>query len=196
MKKCVLLCLCLILLFAASACAASPSGSKADEPQQSSASSKTGEEAQTSVSEEAQQQTAAIIEPSALISQEEAQSLTGKKLGKTEDKEQPAVGLKLCAYESEDNDLLQVGLTQQAFMKNGGNTPESIFKGILEAFPDAKKAEGVGDEAYFATPGIHIMKSGYYISISLGLQNEKEKEQKLIEAGKLAVVNLEAALKK
>jgi hypothetical protein len=195
MKKYFIIILCIFLLFAVSDCTANtdkqaPQNSGSNTPAQT-------ETSKPAASSKPSQQAAAIIEPSALISRQEAEDILGKQLGEGKNKEQQVVGLKLCVYESEDNDMLQVGLTQQAFMEEGNsNTPESMYKSILKAFPDAQKAEGVGDEAYFATPGIHIMKSGYYISVSIGLLKVENKEDKLIEAGKLAVANLETALGK
>lgn len=119
--------------------------------------------------------------------------ILGGKIDRTENKEQPAVGQKLTTYYS-GGLMLQVGLQQQALMKKG-MTPESMYKAIVDNFEDAVKAEGVGDEAYFCNPGIHIMKNGYYISVSVGLWSDKNHKEELTEAGKLAVKGLEAALK-
>ncbi|NLO28520.1 MAG: hypothetical protein GX113_10165 [Actinobacteria bacterium] len=55
--------------------------------------------------------------------------------------------------------------------------------------------EGIGDEAYLATPGLHILSDGYYISIALGNLSDKENQEMLKEAGLLAVDNLKATLK-
>jgi uncharacterized lipoprotein YehR (DUF1307 family) len=134
-----------------------------------------------------------IVEPSMLITKEQAKELLNGEISDTEDKEQKAVGQKITVYYSGDK-MLQVSLQQQALMKNG-QTPESIYRAIVENYKDAEKAEGVGDEAYFCTPGIHILKSGYYIQVSMGLASDKKNREKLTEAGKTAVAGLEAALK-
>lgn len=55
--------------------------------------------------------------------------------------------------------------------------------------------EGIGDEAYLATPGVHILSDGYYISIALGNLSDKRNQEMLKEAGLLAVDNLKATLK-
>jgi hypothetical protein len=55
--------------------------------------------------------------------------------------------------------------------------------------------EGIGDEAYLATPGLHILSDGYYISIALGNPSDKKNQEMLKEAGLLAVDNLKATLK-
>lgn len=131
-----------------------------------------------------------VIEPAMIISREDARALTGVDFGPCTLKEQPAVGLKLCVYEK-DGVFLQLGLTQAAFMiKKGRNTPESIYNSIKAAFQDAPRIEGVGDDNFIAPPGLHIMKNGYYLTISLGLMN-KDRE-KLKAAGLKAVEKLSA----
>lgn len=129
---------------------------------------------------------AKVIEPAMIISREDAKALTGVSFDECTVKEQPAVGLKLCVYEK-DEAFLQLGLTQAANMK-GGNTPESIYNSIKGGFKYAAKIEGVGDDNFIAPPGLHILKDGYYITVSLGLM-AKDRE-KLKAAGMKAVENL------
>ncbi len=128
-----------------------------------------------------------IIEPAMLISKEDAKALIGVSFDECTVKEQPAVGLKLCVYEK-DGAFLQLGLTQGTKMK-GGNTPESIYNSIKGGFKEAARIDGVGDDNFIAPPGLHILKNGYYLTVSLGLMT-KDKE-KLKAAGMKAVENLE-----
>jgi len=125
------------------------------------------------------------IEPTLIITREDAKALTGVSFDECVVKEQPAVGLKLCVYEKDDA-FLQLGLTQPK--KGEKNTPESIYNSIKGAFKDAAKIEGLGDDNFIAPPGLHIMKDGYYITISLGLMNRDR--EKLNVAGMKAVQNL------
>lgn len=137
---------------------------------------------------------AGIIEPSALISREEAESILGISLDTAETTEQERVALKQCLYESEDR-FFQIGLTQQAMMPAGqSQTPESLYRAIVENFEDAVKVEGIGDEAYFATPGLHILQDGYYILIAIGNLSDEGNREKLKQAGELAVENLKAII--
>lgn len=108
------------------------------------------------------------LEPATLLSREDARALTGVAFDECTVTEQPAVGLKLCVYDKNDA-FLQVGLTQG---KRGNNTPESIYASIKEAFKDAARIEGLGDDNFLAPPGLHIMQDGYYITVSLGLLNK------------------------
>ena len=133
-----------------------------------------------------------IIEPSALISREEAESIMGTTLDTVRDVEEPRVGLKQRLYESQEH-LFQIGLTQQAMMPAGQpQTPESIYRAIVDNFDDAVSVPGIGDEAYFATPGLHILQDGYYILVAVGNLSDETNQEKLKTAGKLAVTNLKA----
>lgn len=134
---------------------------------------------------------AKIIEPAMLLSREDAKALTGVDFAACTVKEQPVVGQKLCVYDKGDS-FLQVGLTQVAFMNKktleSGSTPESIYKTTKEAFSGAETIAGVGDDNFMAPPGLHILKDGYYITISVGMAKDREK---LKAAGLKAVENLE-----
>ncbi len=138
---------------------------------------------------------AAVIEPSSLISKEEAEEILGVTLDTAESSEQEQVGLKQRFYGSEDH-FLQLSLTQQAMMPaEQRQTPESLYRAIVENFEDAIPVEGIGDEAHFATPGLHILKDGYYILIAVGNLDDAGNREKLVEAGRLALENLAAAVK-
>lgn len=133
------------------------------------------------------EKTAKLIEPAMIITKDDAKAITGTAFGECTVKEQPVVGLKLCVYEK-DGAFLQVGLTQAAFMdKKSSNTPESIYNGIKGGFKDAPKIEGVGDDNFIAPPLFHIMKGGYYLTLSLGATTDSDK---LKAAGMKAVENL------
>ncbi|MEI7590732.1 MAG: hypothetical protein WCJ49_05420 [Deltaproteobacteria bacterium] len=134
---------------------------------------------------------AKMIEPAMIITKEDAKALTGVSFGECTVKEEPRVGLKLCVYEK-DGAFFQVGLTQMAFMdkksREGGNTPQSIFKATKSVIQDASRIDGVGDDNFLMPPGLHILKGQYYMTVSLGLM-AKDKE-KLQAAGMKAVENL------
>lgn len=135
-----------------------------------------------------------IIEPAAIISKEDAKALTGVNFGDCTVKEKPVVGLKLCVYEK-DGAFLQLGLTQAAFMdKRNVNTPESIYKSLKSGFSGAAKLDGVGDDNFVAPPGLHIMRDGYYMTVSLGLMNGSR--EKLRAVGMKAVENLDKYARK
>ncbi len=180
MRKVISLFLAAVLLLALCACGA-PVDNQAEATSETEKASSGGSA------------TAGVIEPSALISKEEAESILGVSLDTVQTSEQETVGLKQCLYASEDH-FLQISLTQQAMMPaEQRQTPESLYRAIVENFEDAVQAEGVGDEAYFATPGLHILEDGYYILIAIGNLDDETNREKLTEAGRLALANLAAA---
>lgn len=136
----------------------------------------------------------ALIEPEQLISIEEAAELLGEASIDGERTEQEVVGLKLINFQAVDSlRFLQISITQQAFMPNDANTPASLYEATVGAF-ESEAVDGIGDEAAFATPGIHIMSDGYYISIAAGNLDDEAVRAVLKEAGALAVKNLKNLL--
>jgi hypothetical protein len=135
-----------------------------------------------------------LIEPSQLISQADAEQITGAPFDRTERSENKVVGLKLTQYIADDN-YLQIGLTQQAFIETKGVTVQSLYEETKAAFPGAAKAAGVGDDAYFVTFGIHILYKGYYFSLCTSLNNNEVDKDRLVQLGKLACANLDKLLK-
>ena len=130
-----------------------------------------------------------IIEPEQLISQAEAEEILGTAVS-AKNTEQGVVGLKLCFYDAGDTGYLQIGITQQSFIPTDSpNTPKSIYDGIHKAFSDGKTVS-IGDEAFLASGGYHIMQSGYYITVSAGNTDEATVNAIMDDAGKLAVKNL------
>lgn len=136
----------------------------------------------------------ALIEPEQLISKEEAAELLKEAVTDGEKTEQEVVGLKLVNYDAQDSfRFLQISITQQAFMPNDANTPESLYEATVGAF-ESEAVDAVGDQAAFATPGLHIMSDGYYISIAAGNLDDEDVRAVLKEAGALAVKNLKNLL--
>lgn len=139
----------------------------------------------------------AAIEPEQLISKEEAAALAGGvKDGKKT--EQPAVGQKIMFYETQDGiGFLQISLNQLAFMSVKGNTPESIYTATKDAIADpAEKdtAQGIGDEYFFGTPGLHILYKGYYITVAAGNPDDAQVREILKQAAAKTIANLDALL--
>ncbi len=150
--------------------------------------------------EPAKNSNAKLIEPCELITQAEAEEIMGVALKERQYSENKVVGQKLCLYEAADENsfaFLNIGLTQNAFIPPkifaSGQSAKSIFSTIKEAFPDREAIIGTGDDAFVATPGIHILKGDYYMTIGAG--NINQNRDKLKIAGVKAMANLEAALK-
>ena len=130
-----------------------------------------------------------IIDPCDLITQVDAEKIMGQKLKNGQLREQKAIDLKICLYEAADDNsfaMLQVSVLQ-------GQRAKKIFSEIKANFPDHESVNGIGDDAFIATPGIHILKNDYYVSIAAG--NLNRNRDKVQVAGKKAVTALEMSLK-
>ncbi|MGI6751578.1 MAG: hypothetical protein ACOX4U_03045 [Anaerovoracaceae bacterium] len=145
-----------------------------------------------------------IIQPSSLISLNEAGEILKTELKAIEvDNEMPGGALN-CVYDSEDN-LLQIFIRQNSLMKGlnkefGGT--ENYFNGMVsfqkEESPDfILEIENLGDEAYYMDLAetnrwsLHILKSGYVVELYLDGNGTKDwKLDILKEAGELAIKNL------
>ena len=140
-------------------------------------------------------QTASLIEPEELISRQEAEQLLGIALKEGEKSQQAAVGQKLCFYAAQDEGgrYLQIGITQTAFLGNANQTPEKIYAALKDGLSETSEqspVEGIGDEYFFGTPGLHILRDGYYLSVSAGGLGSEKVREVLEQAGALAVEKL------
>jgi hypothetical protein len=140
-----------------------------------------------------------LLEPCELLSKAEAEEIMGISLKEGQQSENKVVGQKICLYEAADSNsfaFLQISLTQDAFIAPkvlaSGQSAKTIFSSIKDAFPDRESVGGIGDDAFLATPGLHVLKGEFYLSIGAG--NLKSNKGRLISAGDKAVANLGASL--
>lgn len=145
-----------------------------------------------------QKKSTQLVEPCKLISKNEAESIMGTALQEGQYSENKRVGQKICIYEAVDRNsfvFLQISLTQNAFIApnvlSSGQNAKTIFTSVKNAFPDRENISNIGDDTFIATPGIHILKGDYYLTIGAG--NIKRNKDKLIKAGEKAVANIGAS---
>ncbi|MBT8342996.1 MAG: hypothetical protein HKP58_19120 [Desulfatitalea sp.] len=141
-----------------------------------------------------------LVEPCELIPKNEAESIMGTALQEGKYSENKKVGQKICIYEAENTNsfvFLQISLTQNGFISSNvlssGQNAKAIYTSIKNAFPDRENISRIGDDAFIATPGIHILVGDYYLAIGAG--NIMRNKDKLIKAGDKAVANLRLAQK-
>lgn len=126
-----------------------------------------------------------IVDPCDLITHMEVEEIMGEKMKAGTLREQKATDMKLCLYEAADDNsfgILQVSIIQ-------GQSAKETFSMIKNNFPDHEMIDGIGDYAFIATPGIHILKNGCYLTIAAG--NLNRNRDKVLVAGKRAVADLE-----
>ncbi|HSM74227.1 MAG TPA: hypothetical protein VK852_06320 [Desulfobacterales bacterium] len=137
---------------------------------------------------------ARIIAPCEVISRGEAEDLLGITLQEGETTAEERVGFKACIYQPAGDPLgpaFQITITQQAFMAAetlaSGTTPESIFQSIRYNFEDELLPQEIGDDAFIAPPGLHLLIRGYYITIAVGNTSSQKNREILQLAGAMAV---------
>ena len=129
------------------------------------------------------------IDPCDLVTQMESAAIMGERMKAGTRQEQKATGMKLCLYEAADDNsftMLQISIIQMV-------TAKETFSIIKKNFPDHEMIDGIGEDAFIATPGMHIFINGCYLTIAAG--NLDRNRDKLLAAGKRAVANLEIKLK-
>lgn len=140
---------------------------------------------------------ARIIQPEELISLQDAQSIAKTRFADCRKTKQTAVGQILCIYESLDSSrMLVVDLVQNAAMGEDMlryQNAASIFAATREMLMDVVPVPGLGEDAFLAVPGIHVLVGEYYLTISFGKSDDESTRALLREAGRLAVQNLEKA---
>lgn len=151
------------------------------------------------------------IQPQQLIDRKTAETLVGNKLkdvDATKPNEDKVNGMIFCQYnaDTKQGKFLQVAVYRRTELYN--HDPEWKYQAFQPTTPTTTASnnpkptalititpvEGVGDKAFIADPGIHIMSNGYYIIISVGDPELPENQQILKAAGSKAVENLKALL--
>ena len=142
---------------------------------------------------------ALLVKPCDLVTRAEAERFLGTPLDEGQTTSQPAVGQSACVYHETGQGgggaMAQVAVSQTAAMPPGRLvSPEGLFRDIRRGgFPDAPRVEGVGDDAFLAPPGVHVLHRGYYLTLSVGLLRQ-DRERVLRELAATATANLDRLL--
>ncbi|MBV5326341.1 MAG: hypothetical protein JZU65_01700 [Chlorobium sp.] len=141
-----------------------------------------------------QAQKITIIEPSHLVTQQDAEKILGEPVMEAVRTEKPIVGLKLCMYNpvnEQSTSFLQITLTQNGFMLPEGTSTASIYNRLKKNFEGTRTdIRDLGDDAFIATGGLYILKENCYIMIAAGNINSEVTRTILMDAGKTALDNL------
>jgi len=141
-----------------------------------------------------------VIGPYSLINREEAQALLGEPVKGGETYSMESIGQYTVLYKAEDDALgamLQVSIIQQSDIPKGSTiTPEETYEGAKAGLEGTSGAQidGIGDDCFTGTPGLHILCDGYYITIAAGNTDDPEVVEVLKKAGETAVENLQKML--
>ena len=143
------------------------------------------------------------IEPSTLITQDQAEKLVGDKVAESRESDITAQGIKQYVYDFDNQSTLIISIYQESTVQSG-ITPEQKYNSYKEYLGERTsgiKVDGMADEAYVYLPGaqakIYIWDKGYLIFIEV-IVNPEDNDKRvdiLKQAGQIAVVGLESALK-
>jgi hypothetical protein len=119
-------------------------------------------------------------DPCALLTREEAASLAGEpvEIPEAQDSRNP-LGQKMCLYHTESSTrLIQLSLIRNAEIqekiRRQGQTAKKIYKTTTELLDPAERVSGIGDDACWGTPGLHILKGDVYLLVSVGNTSKRE----------------------
>jgi len=123
---------------------------------------------------------ASNFDPCDLITKEEVQSLAGEQLSDPEHKDtKTPLGQKMCLYNTlSSSRLIQISVIRtsdiEPKVKENGQSAGSIYKTTKKMLNPSEQVAGVGDDAFWAIPGLHILKGDIYILVSVGNTNKEE----------------------
>ena len=75
-------------------------------------------------------------------------------------------------------------------MPNNGQTPQKLYAALKGNFPNALKVDGIGNDAFIAPPGLHILAGNYYLTVAVGNSNDPKNLELLKAIGKIIVAKL------
>ena len=143
-------------------------------------STSTGTAKNQSEGNKGQRAEASLLDPCNIITKSDAEAALGEPVSQ----EQPESSInplnqKQCVYSSTSSDrfiivsLLQTsGLT--GAMREQGQSAATIYKTIKENLDPVKSVQGIGDDACWGTPGLHILAGDVYLVIGVGNTSKPE----------------------
>jgi hypothetical protein len=116
------------------------------------------------------------IDACSLITKAEAEAAIGMAVEEPEFSEQPATGQKTCFYDGTEENI-GTGFVQLSILRTdempdniveAGQSAEVIYYSLKDNDLDMKEIEGIGDEAFWGTGGLYVLKEDVYFTISVG----------------------------
>lgn len=125
-------------------------------------------------------QAADKFDPCDLITKDEVEKFVGEPVGEPEHKDtKNPLGQKMCLYNTlSESRLVQISVIRSADIskevKEGGQSAQSIYKTTKEMLTPLEEIKSVGDDAFWAMPGLHILKGDIYVLVSVGNTSKRE----------------------
>ena len=122
----------------------------------------------------------AQFDPCELLSRDEAATLAGEPVNTPEKKEtNNPLGQKMCLYNTESSSrLIQISVVRTADIapkvKQQGQSAAKIYHTTKEMLLPVESVVGIGDDACWGMPGLHILKGEVYLLVSVGNTSKPE----------------------
>ncbi|MFZ3046792.1 MAG: hypothetical protein WA151_12835 [Desulfatirhabdiaceae bacterium] len=123
---------------------------------------------------------AGSFDPCGLLTKAEVEALVGEPVKDSEMKEtKNPLGQKMCLYTTVSSSrLIQISVVRTDDMapaiQKQGQRAAKIYNSTKEMLDPVKMVPGVGDDACWGTPGLHIIKGDVYVLISVGNTSKPE----------------------
>jgi len=120
------------------------------------------------------------LDPCGVLTKEEAEAFLGEPINDPEQKDtKNPLGQKICWYASVSSSrFIQVSVIRTADMapkiRKHGQSAAKVYSTTKENLDPLEQVRGVGDDAFWATPGLHILKGEVYVLISVGNTSRRE----------------------
>ena len=102
----------------------------------------------------------------------------------------PTEGMTLAFYDGGNGKFLQITLHQRAVESDAIKVPKDAYDRLKRNAKDPVVVEDIGDDAFIAPPGLHMMANGYYVMIAAGDPANAATVEILKNAGKLVAEKL------
>lgn len=134
------------------------------------------------------------INPCSLLTKAEAELALGEQVKEQElSDSRNVLGQKICIYSAASSmRFIQLSIVQTSgmdkVMKEQGYTSAMLYKDTESMMTSPQPISGIGDQAFWGTPGLHVLKGETYLTISVGntdlaenLELAKKIAQKVIQ---------------
>jgi hypothetical protein len=123
-----------------------------------------------------------LVDPQTLLTKAEAETLLGQPVKEPELKDtKNPMGQKLVFFSAVSDKALtfiQISLVQNEGMsktlRDQKYDVKQLYTDTKKGLNDTKDVAGIGDEAFWGTNGLHILKGSFYINISVGNTSKAE----------------------
>lgn len=123
-----------------------------------------------------------LVDPGTLLTKAEAEAFLGEPVKDPDLKDtKNPLGQKICFYAPVSDTaarFIQLSLVQNEGMsksqRDSGYTVKQLYEDTKKNLTDAKPVAGIGDDAFWGTNGLHILKGNVYLNISVGNSSKPE----------------------